>query len=64
MIAGNGGKRGRDLRRNDGGDGAVIYSVAVSYGRNEVWNGAVDGLRINDTIYDFEEYGVIERPAV
>ena len=39
------------------GTGAKIYSVAVAKGRDFAWQGAVDGLRINGTIYDFEPLG-------
>ena len=45
---------------NDGGDPAVIGTVAITKGRDNAWQGAVDGLRINGTIYDFEETGVFE----
>lgn len=48
---------------NDGGDPATIMTVAVGKGRDYEWSGAVDGLRINDTVFDFEETGVFERPA-
>jgi hypothetical protein len=37
---------------------ATIYSVAVGKGRDYMWIGAVDGLRINRNIYDFEADGV------
>jgi hypothetical protein len=40
------------------GTGAKIISVAVGKGRDYAWQGAVDGLRINSTIYDFEPLGV------
>ncbi|MFD3474930.1 hypothetical protein [Streptomyces sp. NPDC058695] len=44
---------------NDNGGGAPkILTVAVGKGRDHLWAGAVDGLRINDTIYDFEANGV------
>jgi hypothetical protein len=43
---------------DDGGDAAVIGSIAVSKGRDFAWQGAIDGLRINDDLFDFEEYGV------
>jgi hypothetical protein len=33
----------------------------VGKGRDFSWQGAVDGLTINDTVYDFEESGVFER---
>ncbi|WP_222106389.1 hypothetical protein [Catellatospora sichuanensis] len=42
----------------DGGAPATIYTAAVGKGRDFIWVGAVDGLRINDTIYDFEQSGV------
>ncbi|MEV1065459.1 hypothetical protein [Streptomyces sp. NPDC050263] len=36
----------------------TIYTVAVSKGRNFMWIGAIDGLRLNNRVYDFERYGV------
>jgi hypothetical protein len=48
---------------DDGGDGATILTVAVAKGRDWKWVGAVDGLRINDTVYDFEPFGVREVTA-
>jgi hypothetical protein len=42
---------------------AVIGSVAISKGRDYAFSGAVDALRINDTIYDFEPNGVFPTPA-
>jgi hypothetical protein len=48
---------------NDGGDPATVLSVAITKGRDQEWHGAVDGLRINDTVYDFEESGVAGQPA-
>jgi hypothetical protein len=45
------------------GAGATIYSATVSKGRDFAFYGAVDGLRINDTVYDFEPLGVVEVPA-
>jgi hypothetical protein len=38
--------------------GGTILSVLVGKGRDNMWIGAVDGLRLNNTIYDFEEKGV------
>ena len=35
----------------------------VTKGRDNSWQGAVDGLRINGTVFDFEETGVFERAA-
>jgi hypothetical protein len=43
---------------NDGGDPPVIGSVAVGKGRDYSWSGAVDGLRINNDVFDFEPFGV------
>jgi hypothetical protein len=37
---------------------ATIYTVAIGKGRDNAWVGAVDNLRINDNIYDFEANGV------
>ena len=43
---------------NDGGDAALILTVSVTKGRDFAWQGAIDGLNINGTVYDFEETGV------
>jgi hypothetical protein len=43
---------------NDGGSPATILTAAITKGRDFAWQGAVDGLRINDAVYDFEETGV------
>lgn len=48
---------------NDGSGAATINTIAVSKGRDDEWVGAVDGLRINGTVYDFEPYGVVATPA-
>ena len=48
---------------NDGGDPATVLSVAVTKGRDFSWQGAIDALQLNDTVIDFEEHGVVERPA-
>ena len=37
---------------------AVIGSVMVSKGADMSWQGAVDALRINNEVFNFEEYGV------
>jgi len=42
---------------------ATVFSVAVSKGRDFSWQGAIDGVRVNDTVYDFEEHGVTEEAA-
>ncbi|MFG3094993.1 hypothetical protein [Streptomyces sp. NPDC048202] len=48
---------------NDGGAAPLIYTAAVGKGRDYLWAGAVDGLRINRNIYDFEADGVRVRRA-
>ncbi|MFE1957529.1 hypothetical protein [Streptomyces sp. NPDC059479] len=48
---------------NDGGAQPTIYTAAVGKGRDFMWIGAVDGLRINQNIYDFEVDGVKTRRA-
>jgi hypothetical protein len=45
---------------NNDGTPASIYTVAVAKGRDNTWDGAVDDLRINSKIYNFEPYGVRE----
>ncbi|MBZ3906804.1 hypothetical protein J8M51_34990 [Streptomyces scabiei] len=47
----------------DAGDPATILTAAVGKGRDFMWIGAVDGFRINETVYDFEQWGVRARPA-
>jgi hypothetical protein len=37
---------------------ATIISAGITKGRDFAFNGAVDGLRINDTVFDFESGGV------
>ena len=48
---------------NDGGAPPTIISSGVSKGRDFEFHGAVDGLRINNKVFDFEETGVVERGA-
>lgn len=48
---------------DDGDPQPTILSAAVGKGRDHMWIGAVDGLRINGTIYDFEADGVRTRRA-
>ncbi|MFF1778585.1 hypothetical protein [Streptomyces virginiae] len=48
---------------NDGGAQPTIHTVAVGKGRDNMWIGAVDCLRINRTIYDFEATGAKTRRA-
>jgi hypothetical protein len=45
----------------DGGATPIVYTVLVGKGRDNMWIGAVDGLRLNNVIYDFEEDGVRSR---
>jgi hypothetical protein len=40
---------------------ATIFTAAVTKGRDFSWQGAVDGLTINDDVFDFEESGVSTR---
>src|SRR4051794_4582804 len=42
---------------------ATIFTVAINKGRDFAFQGAVDGLRINNTVYDFEEHGVSQVSA-
>ena len=49
---------------DDGGEPPTILTVAVGKGRDFAWSGAVDGLRVNDTVFDFEERGRLHRRAV
>lgn len=44
----------------DGGDPTRVLTFSVGKGRNNAWSGAVDGLRLNGTVYDFEPFGVQE----
>ncbi len=37
-----------------------IFTVAITTAGQSAFHGAVDGLRINDIVYDFEEHGVVE----
>ena len=41
----------------------VTFSFGVTKGTDNAFTGAVDRLRLNNTIYDFEETGVIARAA-
>jgi hypothetical protein len=48
---------------DDGGPAPFIYTVQITQGRNFAFSGAVDNLRVNDTIYDFEPTGVVATPV-
>ena len=39
---------------------ATLYTAQITKGRDYAFSGAVDGLVIDDTTYDFEPYGVTE----
>ncbi|MCY9785057.1 hypothetical protein KIK06_14310 [Nocardiopsis sp. EMB25] len=39
-------------------DAEITFSLAISKGRDNAFVGAVDGLRINEQLYDFEPFGV------
>ena len=40
-----------------------VISLAVGKGRDFAWNGAIDALRYNASIYDFEPFGVFTSAA-
>jgi hypothetical protein len=42
----------------DGPPDPIFYTVAVGKGRDNTWVGAVDGLRLNEKVFDFEFTGV------
>ena len=48
---------------NNGTPAKISYSVGVTEGRDFSWQGAIDGLRINGQVFDFEETGVAVHPA-
>jgi hypothetical protein len=39
-------------------DAVISSALGISTGRNTVFLGAVDGLQVNNTVYDFEHFGV------
>jgi hypothetical protein len=43
---------------NDGGNPATIFTVQFDKGRDFAYSGAVDGLLVNDDLFDFEPFGV------
>ncbi|MGH2965693.1 MAG: hypothetical protein ACRDMH_09985 [Solirubrobacterales bacterium] len=43
---------------NNASGPATIDTIAVAKGRDNTWAGAVDNLRINSQVFDFEPYGV------
>jgi hypothetical protein len=48
---------------DDGAPSATVFTIAITKGRDQEWHGAVDGLTINNTVYNFEENGVIAQAA-
>jgi hypothetical protein len=48
---------------DDGSPDSTIYTIAVGKGRDNAWAGAVDGLTVDGIVYDFEPFGVQEKPA-
>lgn len=40
------------------GTGATILTAGVTKGRDLAWQGAIDALRVNNQVFDFEETGV------
>ena len=42
-------------------DSATILTAQVQKGRDFAWQGAIDGLRINNEVFDFEQFGVVVR---
>jgi|tagenome__1003787_1003787.scaffolds.fasta_scaffold20978351_3 hypothetical protein len=49
------------LAADNNGTAASILSVGVTKGRDFEFQGAVDGLRINNQVFDFELFGVVTR---
>lgn len=43
--------------------GATLLTVTISKGRDRAFSGAVDGLRVDDQLFDFEPLGVLARAA-
>ena len=42
---------------------ATILSAQITKGRDFAFTGAVDALQINNSVYDFEPFGVTKTPA-
>ena len=49
------------LAADNNGTPASILTVGVTKGRDAEFQGAVDGLRINNQVFDFELFGVVTR---
>jgi len=52
-----------DLVAQMGANARVSFSLAVTKGRDNEFTGAVDAVRVNDAVYDFEPEGVFARHA-
>jgi hypothetical protein len=48
---------------NDGTASAKIGAVSITKGRDFAFSGAVDNLRINNDVFDFEPFGVVQHTA-
>jgi hypothetical protein len=46
------------LGDSENADPPAVYTLAVAKGRDNRWVGAVDGLRVDDDVFDFEPLGV------
>ena len=44
-------------------DAYITYSLGIAKGRDSAWHGAVDAVRVNDRVFDFEETGVSAHAA-
>jgi hypothetical protein len=40
---------------------ATILTAQLQKGRDNAWQGAIDGFRINNEVFDFEQFGVVVR---
>jgi hypothetical protein len=40
-----------------------MKAVSITKGRDWAFSGAVDNLRINNAVFDFEPFGVVEHAA-
>jgi len=52
-----------DLVAQMGANARVSFSLAVTKGWDNEFTGAVDAVRVNDAVYDFEPEGVFARHA-
>ena len=52
-----------DMKAELGPNARITYSLGIQKGRDNPWHGAVDALRVNGTVFDFEPGGVFPAPA-